>query len=99
MSWALPASPVSGPKGWYYELGIAPSYTFLPKATYPITFAVLFWSASVIRGGFYGNNNFGYFSAGPMHLRTARVHPVRVRFLDPDRRLHLLLRRHHRPRR
>jgi hypothetical protein len=53
------------PHGWYYEIGLAPSYTFLPKATYPITLST---PATVGLGddnGFYGGNTFGYFSVGP----------------------------------
>jgi hypothetical protein len=53
------------PHGWYYELGIAPNYTFMPKSTYPITVAVPFTVGLGDSGGFYGNNNFGYFSVGP----------------------------------
>jgi hypothetical protein len=53
------------PHGWYYELGIAPSYTFLPKSTYPITLALPTTVGLGDSGGFYGNNNFGYFEAGP----------------------------------
>jgi hypothetical protein len=54
----------TGGHGWYYEIGLAPSYTFLPKAAYPITLAI---PATVGLGdcGFYLNNNFGYFSVGP----------------------------------
>jgi hypothetical protein len=54
----------TGGHGWYYELGIAPSYTFLPKATYPITLSI---PATVGLGdaGMYLGNNFGYFSVGP----------------------------------
>jgi len=55
----------TGGHGWYYELGIAPSYTFLPKATYPITLAIPFTLGLGDSGGFYLNNNFGYFSVGP----------------------------------
>jgi hypothetical protein len=51
--------------GWYYELGVAPSYTFLPKSTYPITVAAPFTVGLGDSSGFYGNNNFGYFSVGP----------------------------------
>ena len=56
------------PHGWYYELGIAPSYTFLPKSQYPITLSAPFTLGLGSSGGgtgFYGNNNFGYFSVGP----------------------------------
>jgi hypothetical protein len=53
------------PGGWYYELGVAPSYTFLPKSTYPITVAAPFTVGLGDSQGFYGNNNFGYFSVGP----------------------------------
>jgi hypothetical protein len=66
--WELGAPGFAGlqGKGWYYELGIAPSYTFLPKATYPITLSTPVLVGLGDSGGFYGNNNFGYFSAGPM---------------------------------
>jgi len=65
--WELGAPGAAGinPHGWYYEIGIAPSYTFLPKATYPITLSI---PATVGLGddhGFYAGNTFGYFSAGP----------------------------------
>jgi hypothetical protein len=62
-----------GPKGWYYELGIAPSYTFLSKSTYPITLAAPF-TVGLGDSRFYEftdafgkghDNNFGYFSVGP----------------------------------
>jgi len=56
------------PKGWYYELGIAPSYTFFSKSSYPVTLAAPFTLGLGSGGGgsgFYGNNNFGYFATGP----------------------------------
>ncbi|HEX4085223.1 MAG TPA: hypothetical protein VHY22_09955 [Chthoniobacteraceae bacterium] len=56
------------PHGWYYEFGIAPSYTFMPKSQYPITLSAPFTLGLGSGGGgtgFYGNNNFGYFSVGP----------------------------------
>jgi len=66
--WELGAPGYAGlnPHGWYYELGIAPSYTFLPKATYPITLSIPTTVGLGDSGGFYGNNNFGYFCTGPM---------------------------------
>jgi hypothetical protein len=65
--WELGAPGFAGlkPHGWYYELGIAPSYTFLPKSNYPITLAAPFTVGLGDSQGFYGNNNFGYFSVGP----------------------------------
>jgi len=65
--WELGAPGYAGlnPHGWYYELGIAPSYTFLPKSSYPITLAAPVTLGLGDSGGFYGNNNFGYFQAGP----------------------------------
>jgi hypothetical protein len=52
-------------KGWYSELGIAPSYTFLPKSTYPITVALpVTWGFSG-QSGFYGSDWFGYLAVGP----------------------------------
>jgi hypothetical protein len=53
------------PDGWYSEFGIAPSYTFLPKSTYPITVSVPATVGFSGQGGFYGNDWFGYFSVGP----------------------------------
>ena len=63
-----------GGKGWYYEIGIAPSYTVLKSSQYPITFAVPCTVGLGDNGGFYAfvdgagnvhNNSFGYFSVGP----------------------------------
>jgi hypothetical protein len=51
--------------GWYYELGVAPSYTFLPKSTYPITVALPTTVGLGDQSGFYQGNTFGYFSVGP----------------------------------
>ena len=65
--WELGAPGFAGlnPHGWYYELGIAPSYTFLPKATYPITLSTPVTLGLGDDHGFYQGNTFGYFSAGP----------------------------------
>jgi len=54
-----------GPKGWYYEVGIAPSYTFLKSSKYPITLAAPF-TLGLGDSRFYAGNNFGYFSTGPV---------------------------------
>ena len=73
--WELGAPGAAGisPKGWYYELGVAPSYTFLPKSSYPITIAAPF-TVGLGDSRFYEyvdatgkghDNNFGYFSVGP----------------------------------
>jgi hypothetical protein len=68
--WELGAPGEAGlsPNGWYYELGVAPSYTFLPKSTYPITVAAPF-TLGLGDSRFYEfagrDNNFGYFSVGP----------------------------------
>lgn len=51
--------------GWYYEIGVAPSYTFLPKSTYPITFSIPTTVGLGDQSGFYYSNTFGYFSVGP----------------------------------
>ena len=53
------------PNGWYYEFGIAPSYTFLPKSSYPITVALPNTLGLGDDHGFYGNNTFGYYQVGP----------------------------------
>ncbi len=59
---------------WYEEFGIAPSYTFLPKSTYPITLALPATVGLSGQGGFYDYQQsptvnhadwFGYFAVGP----------------------------------
>jgi hypothetical protein len=68
--WELGAPGAAGlsPKGWYYEFGVAPSYTFLPKSNYPITLAAPF-TIGLGDSRFYEfaghDNNFGYFCVGP----------------------------------
>jgi hypothetical protein len=49
--------------GQYYEVGIAPSYTFLKDSKYPLTFTVPV-TAGFGSSGFYAGNGFGYGSAG-----------------------------------
>ena len=51
--------------GWYYELGVAPSYTFLKSSTYPITVALPATLGLGDDHGFYAGNTFGYVSVGP----------------------------------
>jgi len=53
------------PGGWYYELGIAPSWTFLPKATYPITLSLPVTLGLGDDHGFYAGNTYGYLAVGP----------------------------------
>lgn len=54
---------VDGKKlGQYYEIGIAPGYTFLKDSKYPITFTAPV-TVGLGSSGFYGTG-FGYFSAG-----------------------------------
>ncbi len=50
-------------QGWYFEQGIAPGYTFLPKSDYPITLTI---PVTIGEGTkeFYNGTNFGYLSAG-----------------------------------
>lgn len=57
----VPFSP-DAPEGQYYEFGIAPSYTFAEKSTYPVTVTV---PAAVGLGssGFFGQG-FGFFATG-----------------------------------
>ena len=52
-----------GPGGWYYEPGIAPSYTFAKGTAYPVTFSV---PAKVGLGNerLYVGETFGYVSVG-----------------------------------
>lgn len=61
----LPAPGAAGlaPGGWYYEIGIAPSYTFAKKSAYPVTFSVPV-TTGLGSSNFYGVDNFGYMSAG-----------------------------------
>lgn len=49
--------------GQYYEIGIAPGYTFLKDSKYPVTFTAPV-TVGLGSGGFYAGNSFGYFSAG-----------------------------------
>ena len=65
-----PASPSGGAAGlkkdaWYEEVGIAPSYTFLPKSTYPITLALPVTVGLSGQSGFYYHDWFGYLAVGP----------------------------------
>jgi hypothetical protein len=64
--WELPAAGFAGlgPQGSYFEIGVAPSYTFMPKATYPITLSIPY-TVGLGNERFYGGDNFGYFSVGP----------------------------------
>jgi len=61
----LPAPGAAGanPGAWYYEIGIAPSYTFGKGGAYPVTFSVPV-TTGLGSDGFYGVDNFGYMSAG-----------------------------------
>ena len=53
---------------WYYEVGVAPSYTFLKDSRYPITatlpITVGLGDASGFYGGYNGDNIYGYFTTG-----------------------------------
>jgi hypothetical protein len=49
--------------GQYYEIGIAPAFTFLKGSQYPITLT-LPTMVGLGSSGFYAGNSFGYFSAG-----------------------------------
>ena len=52
----------NGTDGWYYEIGIAPGYTFGKGGTYPVTVIV------PLTAGFgpetYNGDDYGFFSAG-----------------------------------
>lgn len=55
--------------GWYYELGLAPAYTFLKDSKYPITATLPITVGLGDSNGFYGgnyngNNVYGYFTTG-----------------------------------
>jgi hypothetical protein len=61
----LPAPGAAGlePGGWYYEIGIAPSYTFGKGSAYPVTFSVPV-TTGLGSARFYNQDAFGYMSAG-----------------------------------
>ena len=59
-----PGAAGINPGGWYYEIGIAPNYTFLPKSSYPITVTVPATLGLGDQSGFYAHNVFGYFTTG-----------------------------------
>ena len=65
--WELGAPGFAGLKahGWYYEIGVAPGYTFLKSSKYPITITTPFTLGLGDQSGFYNSNTFGYFSVGP----------------------------------
>jgi hypothetical protein len=55
--------------GWYYEVGLAPTYTFLKDSKYPITATLPITVGLGDSNGFYGgnyngNNVYGYFTTG-----------------------------------
>jgi len=52
-----------GPRGWYYEPGIAPSFVVGSKSHCPLT-VVLPVTAGFGSNGFYAGNTFGYVSGG-----------------------------------
>jgi len=52
------------PGGWYYEIGLAPTYTFIKDSQYPITATLPITVGLGDQGGFYGANTFGYFTTG-----------------------------------
>lgn len=55
---AAPGFAGLGPKGWYYEVGVAPSHTFGPvTVTVPLT-------VGLGDNRFYAGANYGYASAG-----------------------------------
>jgi len=49
--------------GWYFEIGVAPSYTFAKGSAYPVTFSVPL-TVGLGDDRFYNGDTFGYFSAG-----------------------------------
>ncbi len=51
-------------QGWYFEEGIAPSYTFLPKSDYPITLTAPVTSGQGTKQVTTTVSTFGYVSAG-----------------------------------
>lgn len=63
-NFAAPGAAGIKPGGWYYEIGLAPSYTVMPKSTYPITLTVPITVGLGDQSGFYAGNTFGYFTTG-----------------------------------
>ncbi len=60
---AAPGFAGLGGQGWYYEVGIAPSYTISPKSSYPIVLTAPI-TAGFGSHHFYAGNGFGYASGG-----------------------------------
>jgi len=52
-----------GGNGWYFEVGIAPSYTFAKGGTYPVTLSAPI-NAGFGDDKFYDGDNFGFVSGG-----------------------------------
>ena len=52
-----------GADGMYYEVGIAPGYTFSPKSSYPLTLTVPV-TAGFGSNNFYAGDSFGFVSGG-----------------------------------
>ena len=52
-----------GPNGWYFEPGIAPSFTLVKDGPLPVTLTLPV-TAGFGSEGFYNEDSFGYFSAG-----------------------------------
>ena len=50
--------------GWYYELGIAPTYTLIKSSPYAVTLTAPVTLGFGDNNGFYDDNVFGYFSIG-----------------------------------
>jgi len=50
--------------GWYYEIGLAPSYTALKDSKCPITLTLPLTVGLGDVNGFYGRGWFGYFTTG-----------------------------------
>ena len=50
------------PNGWYFEPGIAPSFTLVKDGTFPVTLTLPITAGFGYR--FYGEDTFGFFSAG-----------------------------------
>jgi hypothetical protein len=55
---------IVGKGGWYYEIGLAPTYTFLKDSQYPITATLPITVGLGDQNGFYAGNTFGYFTTG-----------------------------------
>lgn len=62
--WEIPGAAAGlKPNGWYYEPGIAPSFSLIKEGTFPVTLTLPV-TAGFGSHGFYDGAGFGYFAGG-----------------------------------